>query len=279
LASLGRAGARVWSHRSGLGAPAGQVSNLALAPRTALNGSVGPHRSFATLSVPLEALRAAAHAQGGTLNDGLLMLCAGGLRHHWQTHRKALPRKSMVAAVPISLRMVGDLRADNQASMSFISLGTQIADPRRRFRHILAATAAMKDTMGSLKQVLPTDYPSLGMPWLLEAATALYGRAKVADRLPPLANLVVSNVPGPRVPLYFAGARVLGNFPTSIVVHGVALNVTAQSMNGQLDIGLMADAQAMPDVDLLAIGMALAWQELQQLPPRAGPPATPHNAG
>jgi hypothetical protein len=84
------------------------------------------------------------------------------------------------------------------------------------------------------------------VPWLIEAATALYGKARVADRIPQVANVVISNVPGPPVPLYMAGAKMLTNYPTSIVVHGMALNITVQSYDQSLDFGLMADARTMP---------------------------------
>ena len=82
--------------------------------------------------------------------------------------------------------------------------------------------------------------------WLLEAATALYGKARVADRIGQVANVTISNVPGPPLLLYMAGARMLTNYPTSIVVHGMALNVTVQSYDQSLDFGLMADAAAAP---------------------------------
>jgi hypothetical protein len=149
--------------------------------------------------------------------------------------------------------------------MSLISLGTQVADPQKRLAHIKAATAAMKGTMGSLKSILPTDFPSLGVPWLIEAATALYGKAKVADRIPQVANVVISNVPGPPVPLFMAGGRMLTNYPTSIVVHGLALNITVQSYNDSLDFGLMADRAAMPDVRELADAIAIAFDDIRAL--------------
>ena len=132
--------------------------------------------------------------------------------------------------MPISLREAGNTRADNQASTSLISLGTHLADPAKRLAHIRNASSAMKSTMGRMKSILPTDFPSIGVPWLMEAAVSLYGKAKVADRIPQVANLVISNVPGPQVPLYLAGARVLTNCPTSIVVHGLALNITVQKL-------------------------------------------------
>jgi WS/DGAT/MGAT family acyltransferase len=249
-----------------LGRGKGKVSNLALAPRTMLNVSVTPGRAFATLSLPLAEMKALAKAHQCSLNDVVLFVCAGGLRKYFALHGLTIPRKPMIAAVPISLRQPGDTSSDNQASLSFISLGTHLADPQRRLAHIKASSASMKATMGSLKNVLPTDFPSIGMPWLIEAARSVYGKAKVAEKIPPVATLAISNVPGPQVPLYLAGARMLTNYPTSIVVHGLALNVTVQSFDTRMDFGMMADALAMPDVARFAEGVKTAYAELQWLP-------------
>lgn len=266
VGTLTRAAGAVVSNTSLLGRSKGKVSNLALAPRTPLNVSVGPGRAFASLSLPIGEMKQLAREHGATLNDVVMMLCAGAMRHYYAAHKLAMPRKPMIAAVPISLRAAGDTRSDNQASMSFISLGTHLADPHRRLAHIKAASAAMKATMGSLKSVLPTDFPSIGVPWLMEAATALYGKAKVAERVPQVANLVISNVPGPPVPLFLAGAHMLTNYPTSIVVHGIALNVTVQSYDQHMDFGLMADLCAMPDVQAFADGLKASFEQLRALP-------------
>lgn len=244
--------------------------NITLAPATPFNVSVTADRAFAAVTLPLRAVRELGLAHGATLNEMVLMLCSSALRRHFGKRRQ-LPRKSMIAAVPITLRAQGDTAADNQASMSLVSLGTHIADPIERLAHVKRASAAMKSTMGSLKRILPTDFPSLGVPWLLEAATALYGKARVADRIPQVANLVISNVPGPPVPLYMAGAKMLTNYPTSIVVHGLALNITVQSYDQSLDFGLMADAKALPDVRELADAIRVAWDDLLALP-RPGDP-------
>ena len=168
--------------------------------------------------------------------------------------------------MPISLRKAGDTTSDNQASLSLISLGTHVADPMKRLEHIRNASAAMKSTLGGVKSILPTDFPSLGLPWLIEAATSLYGKAKVAERIPQVANVAISNVPGPPMPLYLAGARMLTNYPTSIVVHGMAFNVTVQSYAGSLDFGMMADAKAMPDVKAFAQAVEIAFDDLRALP-------------
>jgi len=172
-------------------------SNLTLAPRTPLNVSVTAGRAFASVTLPLAEMKELGRVHDATINDMVLMVCSSALRRYY-AKRRTLPRKSLIAAVPVSLRETGDTASDNQASMSLVSLGTNIADTRQRLAHIRAASAAMKSTMGSLKSILPTDYPSLGVPWLLEAVTALYGKARVADRIPQLANVVISNVPGRR---------------------------------------------------------------------------------
>ena len=112
-----------------------------------------------------------------------------------------------------------------------------------------------------MKHILPTDYPSIGVPWLVEALTALYGKAKVAERVPQLANVTISNVPGPPVPLYLAGGRMVCNYPTSIVMHGIALNITVESYDQQMDFGLMADGRAMPNVRALADALLIAFED------------------
>lgn len=249
-----------------------RASNLVLAPRTPFNQNVGETRAFAGVSLPLPWMKSVAREHGATLNDIVLLLCSTALRR-WLAAHGGVPRKSLIAAVPISLREAGDTTPDNQASMSLVSLGTHLSDLRRRLAHIKAATAAMKTTMGSLKSVLPTDFPSIGVPWLMEAVTALYGKARVAERMPQLANVVISNVPGPPVPLYLAGARMRSNWPTSIVVHGIALNITVESYDQQMDFGLVADGAAVSDLRSLAEALRAAFDELPLLDPvKKAPP-------
>jgi diacylglycerol O-acyltransferase len=261
--SLGSAAARM-AARSELLSGRKKAGSLGLAPRTALNAPVTAARAFAALSLPLPELKALGKAHDATLNDVVLWLVGSALRQHFAQCGQ-LPRKSMVAAVPVSLRAKGDTRADNQASMTLLSLGTQVADPGKRLAHIKAATRSMKSTLASVKNVLPTDFPSVGVPWLTEAASAIYRRATASQRLPPIANVAISNVPGPPVPLYLAGARMLTNYPCSIVTHGLGLNVTVQSYDQSLDFGLMADAQAMPDVRRLADAVRDALDTLRTL--------------
>lgn len=255
------------------------VSNLALAPRTRLNATVSATRAFASISLPLATLNATRRKHKASLNDAVLMVCSGALRRHFLKHGP-LPRKSLVAGVPVSTRAKGDTSSNNQATMTVVSLGTHIADPTKRLAHVLAATAAMKNNLGAMKSLMPTDFPSLGVPWLMESLSNLYAKARVADRLPAIANVTISNVPGPTVPLYMAGAKMLTNYPTSIVVHGVALNITVQTYNESLEFGLIACGEAMPEVAELARHVQAAFDEFQALPASvvAEPAAAPEPA-
>jgi WS/DGAT/MGAT family acyltransferase len=260
--SLGSAASGL-ARRSALVTGRRAAGSLGLAPRMALNAAVTDARAFAAVTLPLPELKALGKAHEATLNDVVLWLVSSALRAHY-AHRGELPRKSMVAAVPVSLRAKGDTSADNQASMTLLSLGTNVADDRARLAHIRSASKAMKSTLSKVKNVLPTDFPSLGVSWLTEAAASVYRRA--TTKLPPVANVVISNVPGPPVPLYLAGARMLTNYPCSIVTHGLGLNITVQSYDQSLDFGLMADAKAMPDVRRLAGAIADALDALRALP-------------
>ena len=237
---------------------------LALAPKTPLNASITNQRVFATARVELKQALAVGKAFGATLNDVVMAIVSGAMRRYLFEHG-ALPAKSLVAAVPVSLRSEGDTELNNQVSMMLLSLCSDIDDPAARMHAIVKASAQMKKTMSNVKAIMPTDFPSLGVPWLMSALVSMYGRSRLADTLPPIANVVVSNVPGPRMPLYLAGARMTANYPVSIITHGLALNVTVQSYNGALDFGMVACRRAVPDISLFAACMTAAYEELMAL--------------
>jgi WS/DGAT/MGAT family acyltransferase len=258
---LGQTAKGLWARMKGEPAPR-RHGMLNLAPRTRFNVPVSNTRSFAALSLPLMPLQAARKALGASLNDAVLWLCSSALREYLKAEGE-LPRKPLIAAVPVSMREAGDSRANNQVTMSSLSLGSHLADPMKRFKHIQAASQGMKSGLEGLKSLMPLDFPSIGLPWLLPLAARAWGG--VAEKVPPLVNLVISNVPGPPVPLYLAGARMLTNAPASIVVHGIALNITVQTYEKHLEVGLIACAQALPDIDRLAALMAEAAEQFIEL--------------
>jgi WS/DGAT/MGAT family acyltransferase len=251
---------------------------MQLAPRTIFNVGIGSQRAFATASLPLAECKAMGKAAGGTFNDMVLWICSTALRNYLAEHA-ALPRQSLVAAMPVSLREESNKELNNQASMTVVQLGTHLANPLKRMNAILASTAKVKQALAGLKSVLPTDYPSLLAPWLVGGAGRVvfktYGRAGVTERMPAIANLAISNVPGPQVPLYLAGARMLTFHPLSIIIHGLALNITIQTYAGRVDFGLIADKKAVPQLQALADALEAAFQEAQGLFQPAAPTAAP----
>lgn len=244
---------------------------LSLAPKTPFNASITNQRAFATAKVDLKQALVVGNAFGATLNDVVMAIVSGAMRRYLDEHG-ALPDKPLVAAVPVSLRADGDTELNNQVSMTLLSLCSDIDDPQERIRAIVKASARMKKSMANMKAIMPTDFPSLGVPWLMSGLVSMYGRSRLADTLPPIANVVVSNVAGPRMPLYLAGARMTTNFPVSIVTHGLALNVTVQSYDGALDFGMVACRRAVPDIGLFAACMTDAHEELLAVAQALAPP-------
>lgn len=236
---------------------------VALGPRTRLNAPIGYGRRFATAQVPLDEAKAIARHYEGKLNDAVLAICAGALRREFAREREALG-KPMIGAVPVSLRAPGDTSPANQVSMMRVALGTQIANPARRIRAIIDDSAKAKLLAASMKSAMPVDLPSLGIPWLMAAVTPLYRKVVETSRAPVLANLAISNVPGPQVPLFLAGMELTAYYPVSIVTHGLGLNVTIVSYKGSLDFGIVAAKSAMPDVKRFARHIRSAHEELMK---------------
>jgi diacylglycerol O-acyltransferase len=220
---------------------------LKTAPKTPLNVSITNQRSFAGRSVPLAEIKQMAKATNTSLNDIVLAICAGALKRYLADYG-CRPTKPLIAAVPVSLRSEGNTDLNNQVSVMLVSLATDISDPLERLAAIHDSSSEGKKLTGNVKAAIPTDFPSLGVPSLMSGLASLYGRSGLADKLPPVANVAISNVPGPSFPLYFAGAKLANYFPVSIPNHGLALNMTVQSYNGSLEFGLTACRRAVPDV-------------------------------
>lgn len=231
--------------------------SVVFAPRTPFNAQIGAQRSFAVASLPLHDVKQVARHFGASLNDVVLTLCASTLREYLR-RRKALPAESLIAAMPVSLRAAGDAEVNNQVSMVQCALRTDIADPVERLRTIATATGQLKRQVSAFRDLIPTDFPGLAAPLWATGLSRLWARTRIAERLPPLANLAISNVPGPPVPLYLAGAKVLHYFPVSIVTHGLGLNITVNSYAGSMEFGLVACRDIAPKLDTLAAGLTHA---------------------
>ncbi len=235
--------------------------NFSFGPKTALNVPIAGARGFAALSIPIATLKALGQAHDAKLNDIVLALCGGALRRYLAGHG-GIPKKPLIASMPISLRKPGNAEFSTQATLSLVNLNTDIADPLKRLRAIRDAAAAVKALAQRAKGVIPTDFPSIGVPWVLHGLASLYGRSGIAGAMAPIANVVISNVAGPQVPLYAAGARMTTYWPLSIVEHGLGLNITVMSYAGAMGFGFTTARNAVPDARALSAALLEALEEL-----------------
>lgn len=240
-----------------------------MAPKTPFNVTIGSQRSYAARSISLTDAKFVAKATGTKINDVVMAVCAGALRPYLKA-KKALPKKPLIAFVPISLREAGNSDSNNQVFGMNCQIATEIADPLERLMAIRSKSGESKALAGSVKDIAPKDYSLLGAPLLLPGLMQMYGRAGLADVLPSAVNLTISNTMGPPFPLFCAGAKILALYPVSIPVHGIALNMTVQSYQDKLDFGITADRKAVPDVDALADLLAPALAELKEAAQKLG---------
>jgi diacylglycerol O-acyltransferase / wax synthase len=234
-----------------------------LAPKTPFNVTITSQRSYAARALSLTDAKLVSKATGTKINDVVMAICAGALRPYL-ADCKALPKKPLVAFVPISLREPGNAEASNQVFGMFCPIATQLEDPLERLKSIQKTANDSKSLAGTVKDVSPKDFTLLGAPILLPGLAQLYGRTGLADLMPSTTNLTISNVPGPPFPLYCAGAKILAMYPVSIPVHGIALNITVQSYQDRLDFAITADRRAVPDPAKLADLFQPALDELKQ---------------
>lgn len=248
---------------------------FSLAPKTPFNVGISAQRVFVTTSIDFAQCKTMAKSIGASFNDIVLWICSTALRSYLKQHG-TIPTKPLIAAMPVSLRDNNNKDMGNQASMSLANLATHIAHPMKRMAAIMESTSKVKDALVNLKSVLPTDYPSFLAPWIVGGAARLalqtYGRGDFAQRLPMVANLVISNVPGPQVPLYMAGARMLTFHPLSIVMHGLGLNITIQTYAGKVDFGIIAGKEALTHPQDLVKALNAAYEEACALYAMGQPP-------
>ncbi|MGA9277947.1 WS/DGAT/MGAT family O-acyltransferase [Ilumatobacter sp.] len=221
---------------------------LSPAPPTPWNASVTPNRRFAMRSVALENVKVLKNATGGTINDVVMAMCAGALREYLLMH-DVLPDEPLRAMVPVSIR-TGDEEDvwTNRVSAIIAELPTNCDDPIERVARCRDAMKAAKRQFELLPAEAMMEASQLTSPVIAASAIRLVGRLKLADRVNSPINVVISNVPGPRDPLYFAGAKLDAYIPVSTISDGVGLNITVHSYEDRLDIGLISDRELVPDL-------------------------------
>lgn len=243
---------------------AADEKSVGAAPRMRFNTTITARRGFAFRSLPLADVKAIKNAFGTTVNDVVLCLCAQALRQ-WLEARHELPDKSLVAAVPVSVRSSEEKGTHgNKIAMARTALHTEIADPVERLLAIGKRMGRVKKSFKATPARLLMDWMNVPAPGVFAQAARLYENFSIQDFVYPPYNLVISNVPGPQQPLYLCGATVQANYPISIPYHGLAFNITVMSYQDNLDIGLTAHRSSVPDIDGLMDLMAGALAELRE---------------
>ena len=244
------------------------------APLSVLNGRVREKRRFATQRIALQRMRTLAEAAGCTLNDVVLAVCGGSLRH-FLLERDCLPGKSLTAGIPMSVRPKDDQGSGNAISFIVATLGTDIDDAAERLQAIRDSVRHAKAHVQTLPRQAMMQYTVL-----LMAPTIVTLLGGIGGRTRPMFNITISNVPGPDKTLYFRGARLEAIYPASIVTHGQALNITCQSYAGSMDFGFTGCHASVPSLQKLAVYAAEALDELEAAvlakpAPKAAPKPAP----
>ena len=245
------------------GAPIRPPRPIKDTPQTSFNGSLTARRVFGTVSLALDDFKAVKKAFGVSLNDVVLAVVAGSVRRYLDERGEVLD-KPLVAGVPVS---ADDPRAQarlggNRVTNMFTSLRTDIDDPVERLKAISGVTGAAKDRINILGADLMADWaehtPRKPFAWAIRT----YSKHNLASRHRPPINLVVSNVPGPPLPLYIAGARLSAVFSVGPILEGIGLNVTVWSYIDRMNFAAIACRERLPQIHRITDGLGEALQEL-----------------
>ena len=227
-----------------------ETSALSLyAPRTILNQNITGSRRFAAQDWPIERLRAVGRASGTTINDVVLAMVSGAIRAYL-LELDALPETTLVSMVPVGLRakesQLASSDGGNAVGSVMVQLGTHLPDPADR---LAAIHRSMTDGKQGLSAMTPTQI--LAMSALGQAPAILGPALRMQGIVRPPYNLIVSNVPGPRTTHYWNGARLVGTYPLSIPINGMALNITCTSYDGNMAFGLTGCRRTVPRLQLM----------------------------
>lgn len=218
------------------------------APATPWNRAITPHRRMSFTRVSLGDVKRIKNHVGCTVNDVVLGLMGGTLRRYLDVHG-VLPDAPLVAVCPVSVRGDDETgQANNKVSAMFTTLATDVADPLERLQVIHDVTKGAKEDHNVVGAHLLQDWAEYAAPTTFALAARLYSGMNLSDRHRPIHNVVISNVPGPAFPLYYAGAQLEYTLPMGPVMEGAGLNITVLSYMDHVDIGFMACRELVPDV-------------------------------
>ena len=233
------------------------------APPTPWNASLSPRRRLSFVSVPLEDIKAVRHHFDVKINDVILALVTTALRRYL-VDVDALPDKPLIASVPVSTREIDDTDVGNKIASMFVALPVQVEDPIERMHVIHESTMSAKEMTKAVRarriQALAESAP----PAIINLAFRTMFSAQLDQVVPAAANVLVSNVPGPPIPLYSAGARVLAIYPIGPLMMGMGINCTVMSYMDSVDFGLQCDPELIADPWQISAYIPDALKELSK---------------
>ncbi len=228
------------------------------APHTPLNVEIGPHRRFDWVRADLDELKQIKNALGGTVNDVVLAIVTGGLRRFLEERGEAVNELEMRALVPVSVRRDDEYgQAGNRVAGMMAPLPVFEPDPRKRLEKVMRSLDHLKHSGQAVGAQMLTELSGFAPPTVLAQAARLQSRQRFF-------NLVVTNVPGPQMPLYMLGRQLLEVFPLAPLAKRQAVCIAVMSYNGEMNFGLLGDYDAMADLDLLARGIRASVSELRE---------------
>jgi len=249
--------------RAGLKMSTGDLKSSGPVPRTRFNGCVSPHRVFDGRSFAIDDLKfIRTTVPGATINDVVLTVCGGALRKYL-ADKEELPGDSLVAMTPISVRSPDKQKsAGNQVSAMTVAIGTDINDPMKRLEAVFEHTTNSKELTNAVGAKTMTDYTQFIPSTTAGLAARLYTGLGLANRMKLPMNCVITNVPGPNVPLYMTGARLVTQFGTGPILDGMGLIMPVFSYGGQITISITSCREMVPDPGFFADCIQESFDEL-----------------
>jgi diacylglycerol O-acyltransferase / wax synthase len=234
------------------------VGGGVLAPDSPFNRRVGPNRRFAMAEAPVQTFKDIKNALGGTVNDVVLASVAGAMHRLLRSRRELTRERFLRAMVPVSVRAEGENAAlGNRVSSIFVDLPVGPMGAKKRLKLIVEKTKYLKDSNYAVGAEFLMNIGSWAPPTIHAMAARLAARSRVI-------NLVVSNVPGPQIPMYIAGAKLLAQYPIMPIAEAMGLSIAVTSLAGTMAFGITADWDTLPDIELLAQAIDESLAELRK---------------
>ncbi|MEH6586152.1 MAG: wax ester/triacylglycerol synthase family O-acyltransferase [Halioglobus sp.] len=240
----------------------GKLHRVKDIPRTRFNGTVSPHRVFDAINVSLDDVKAIKNSvPGATVNDAAIAIVGGAMRKYLK-HHEELPETSLAAMAPINVRSDADVNGGNIVSAMTVKIRSDIADPRERLQAVHEGTRDAKEFTHAVGAKAMTDYTNMMPAKLVSEAARLSSRLGLANHMSPQYNCVITNVPGPPVPIFSTGARMVASYGTGPVTDGLGLFHAIGSYCGQFVISATCCRVMMPDPEFYKECLQESFDEL-----------------